>query len=342
VAVASLVRTVEGWLASGGGLLADAGGRFDVQLLLAGLALHLLADLVRNNGWFSVLRAARPDDVGLRRRDVQAAAFGGRGVNAVLPARAGDAVKIALLRRRAPNAPIATLAATLVPETLFELCVGLALLTWALTAGYLPVDAAAGALSYAGDHAAVALVVAVGAVTLAIVVAGRMRRRCRARRLVRDLAAGFAILGRPRDFLAGVVSWQLAARLIRLAAIMCCLAACGLPSAPAAAALAMAVEGGTRLRFAPATTGLRVGLLLYGLAAATGTAVSLGPLIAYTVGVRSIRTVISIGLAVVVLCATLGTRSPRRALDLARRAAGRGPAAGAAPEPLPARPPAGP
>jgi hypothetical protein len=131
------------------GLLADASGRFDVQLLGAGLVLHLLADLVRNNGWFTVLRAARPDDVGLRRRDVQAAAFGGRGINALLPARAGDAVKIALLRRRAPDAQIATLAATLIPETLFELCVGLALLTCALSTGYLPVDAVADALAYA-------------------------------------------------------------------------------------------------------------------------------------------------------------------------------------------------
>jgi hypothetical protein len=177
---------------------------------------------------------------------------------------------------------------------------------------------------------------------LAIVAARRLRRRG-GHRLFRDLAAGFVILGRPGDFAAGVISWQLAARLIRLGAIMCCLAACGLPSAVAAGALAMAVEGGTRLRFAPATTGLRVGLLLYGLTAATGTAVSLGPLIAYTVGVRSVRSLISVGLALGVLGVTLGTCSPRRAIAFARRAVHPAPAAhAAAPKPLPARPPAGP
>ena len=57
-----------------------------------------------------------------------------------------------------------------------------------------------------------------------------------ARKLSRDLAAGVAILGRPRTYLTGVVSWQLAGRVVRLAAIACCLSACRLPGGPAAAA----------------------------------------------------------------------------------------------------------
>jgi hypothetical protein len=339
--VAGVAHTLQDWLATGGGLLVETTGRFDPFFLTAGLVLHLLADVVRNGGWYSVLRAARPGDRALRRRDVQAAAFAGGGANVLLPARAGDVLKIAMLRRRAPDAPVATLVATLVPETLFELCVGVVLLAWALSEGYLPVGEAVGALAHAGVHTGTAVVAGAVVVAGAILGASRFLRR-RGRRFARDVAAGMAILGRPRDFVTGVVSWQLAARFIRLGAIACCLAACGLPAGLVAAALAMAVEGGTRLRFAPATAGLRVGLLVYGLGATIGGAVSIGPVIAYTVGIRSIRSLMSVAIAVVVLGATFGTRSPRRALSLARRAAAAAPAPGPAPEPLPARPPAGP
>jgi hypothetical protein len=333
-----VVQTVQGWLASGGGLIAETGGRFEPRLLTAGLLLHLVADVVRNGGWFSVIRAARPAGCAIRRRDVQVAAFAGGGVNVLVPARACDVVKIALLRRRAPDAPVATLASTLVPETLFEFAAGLTLLVWALAAGYLPVEVVAGALGGARDHLAV-VAVAVVALALAGTVAIRRIRR-RGPGIYRDLAAGFTILGRPRDFAAGVVSWQLAARVIRLGAIACCLAACGLPAGVAAAALAMAVEGGTRLRFAPASVGLKVGLLVYGLGAVAGGAVSLGPVIAYAVGVRSIRAAGLIAIGIAALGATLGTRSPRRALALARQAVGAAADPPAPPEPLAAPAPA--
>src|SRR5689334_13151328 len=103
-AAADILRAV-------GELMAGAGRRFDVPLLLAGLALHLLADVVRNGGWHTVLRAASPAHRALRLRDVQAAAFVGGGVNAIVPARAGDVVKVALVRRRLPEARLPTVMA---------------------------------------------------------------------------------------------------------------------------------------------------------------------------------------------------------------------------------------
>ena len=249
-----------------GELATGAGRRVDVPLLAAGLALHLLADVVRNSGWHTVLRAASPAHRALRLRDVQAAAFAGGGVNAIVPARAGDVVKVALVRRRLPDARLPTVSATFVPETLFECCTGAALLAWALTAGYLPVDEVARAPHAAADHAVVACVAAVGVVAV-VLAAGLLAHRV-AQRLYRDIAAGFAILRQPRRFVTGVVSFQLASRVIRLGAIACCLSACRLPGDAAAAALVMAVEGGTRVRFGPASAALRAGLLAYGLPAA--------------------------------------------------------------------------
>jgi hypothetical protein len=211
------------------------------------------------------------------------------------------------------------LAATLVPETAFELVAGAALLGWALAAGYLPSAETGAAWSWARDHALLAGAAVAG--LAAVARALRSRLRGRGARVAGDLAAGLRILRRPRAFVTGVVSWQLAGRVVRLGAIACCLAACGLPSTVAAAALVMAVEGGTRLRFAPATSGLRVALLLFGLPAATGAAVSVGPVVAYVVGVRSVRAAVSVVLSIAILMTVFAARSPRRALRAAYRIA---------------------
>ena len=311
------IDTLAALIAMAGGLVARTVRRFDLPLLAVGLMLHLVADLVRNGGWYGVLRAAGPEYQRLRVRDVEAAAFAGGAVNALVPARAGDLVKLGVVRRHAPEARMPTLVATLLPETLFEWLAGGALLTWALLAGYLPVGIVAGTVADAGHHPVTAAAVVAAVVAGAVVTATVTRRW--ARRLSHDLAAGLAILRRPRLFLTRVASWQLGGRVIRLAAIACCLSACRLPGGLAAAGVAMAIDGGTRLHFAPASAGLRVGLLGYGLPAATGTAVSLPAVIAYLAVVKTARMATALVIGGAVLVVTLGARSPRAALAALRR-----------------------
>jgi lysylphosphatidylglycerol synthase-like protein len=311
------IDTLAALLATAGGEVARGVRRFDIPLLAVGLLLHLVADVVRNAGWYGVLRAAGPEQRPLRMRDVQAATFAGGGVNTLVPARAGDLVKLAVLRRRAPEARMPTLMATLLPETLFECVAGALLLAWALSQGYLPVTYFADALVGASDHPVTAALSAVALAVAAVVAVTLMRRW--ARRLSRDLGAGVAILRTPGAFVTRVATWQLAGRVVRLAAISCCLTACRLPGGLVAATAAMAIDGGTRLRFAPATAGLRLGLLGYALPAATGTAVSVGALVAYMTVMKVTRTACFLGIAAVVLVATFGARSPRHALAALRR-----------------------
>src|SRR4051794_760648 len=87
------------------------------EWLAAGLLLHLAAQLVRVRGWWNILRAAYPGERDLRVRDVAASYMAGSGLNGILPARGGDVVKLAFLRRRIERSSYATLAATSVPET---------------------------------------------------------------------------------------------------------------------------------------------------------------------------------------------------------------------------------
>src|SRR4051794_24937491 len=154
------IDTLAALIAMVGNAVAHVFHRFDVPLLAVGLVLHLTADLVRNRGWFGVLRAVGPEHGDLRARDVQAAAFAGGSVNAFVPARAGDLVKLAVLRRRLPESRMPTLMATLAPETLFEWFAGALLLSWALALGYMPTSIAVDALAGAADHPVTAAVVA--------------------------------------------------------------------------------------------------------------------------------------------------------------------------------------
>jgi hypothetical protein len=314
---------MDGTIDTLGALIAMAGallrivGRFDLPLLAGGLVLHLTADVVRSGGWYGVLRGVGPEHRAVRLRDVQAAALAGGAINAVVPARGGDLVKVALVRRRAPAARIPTLMATFIPETLFEWVAGVALLTWAVASGYFPVGIATGTVAEAAEQPVTAGLAAAAAA--AVIFAGAVITRRWARRLSRDLAAGFAILHRPGDFLTRVVSWQLAARLIRLAAIACCLTACRLPGGLTAAAVTMAIDGGTRLRFAGASAGLRVGLLGYALPAATGTAVSLAAVIAYLAAVKVVRMTTSLAIGCAILVGAFGVHSPRCALEALRK-----------------------
>src|SRR3954469_12138417 len=92
--------------------------------LLAGVALHLAAQVVRVRGWWNILRAAYPRERVLRVRQVAAASMAGCGLDGLLPAHAGYVVKLSLLHKRIAGSSYATLAATALPETLFETLCG--------------------------------------------------------------------------------------------------------------------------------------------------------------------------------------------------------------------------
>ena len=109
-------------------------------------ALQLVAGVVRVRAWFHVIRDSCPEASDLRYRDVVLAHLGGVGWNAILPAHAGDSVKVALVSRRVPDRRLTTLAATLVPPGLVEAAFTALLLAGILAAGLVSVDVLSSAL----------------------------------------------------------------------------------------------------------------------------------------------------------------------------------------------------
>src|SRR4051795_5073703 len=129
-------------------LLLDRAASVDPALALLGVVLYILAQAVRTRGWHTIIRAAYPDATALRARHTMAAYLAGAGLNGVIPARGGDIVKLWLLHRRIPGARYPTLAATLVPETLFETALGIGRPVWAVRPRFLPVPPSVGELPH--------------------------------------------------------------------------------------------------------------------------------------------------------------------------------------------------
>ncbi|HMJ36632.1 MAG TPA: lysylphosphatidylglycerol synthase transmembrane domain-containing protein [Baekduia sp.] len=315
-------------------LLLHRAASVDPTLVVLGIVLYIAAQCVRTLGWHAILRAAYPEATELRRRDTMCAYLAGAGLNGVIPARGGDIVKLWLLHRRIRGARYPTLAATFLPETLFETFFGFALVVWALSQGFLPVPTSSGEL----PHVDVTLLIEYplpaigGAVALGAIGYGlyRLLRR-RISDLTVRLRQGVAILRTPRRFVTSVASWQALGRLIRLGSLAAFMAAFHLPVTAATVVLVMAAQGGGRIiPLAPASAGLRLAMLSYGFVETTGHAVDIAAITTFTFGVGALLMLSGLIVGLVALGAQLGTYSPRVALAAAREAVARHRAAASA------------
>jgi uncharacterized membrane protein YbhN (UPF0104 family) len=227
------------------------------------LLLHLLKLVLRTRGWRTILAAAYPDER-VPWRGVLGAYVGGVGVNAITPARGGDIVKLYLARRQIPGSSYATLAATLVVETLFDFVVALLLFVWAVQQGVLPGLSVLERLPSVDwwwfvRHPRLSAIAAMVLVTVGLVLASRATTAFR-----RRFAAGFAVLRSPRRYVTGVVSWQAASWGCRIASTYFFLRAFGLDPVVHDALVVQVVQSlATLLPVTPGGIGTEQGLLVY-------------------------------------------------------------------------------
>ncbi len=307
-------------------LILEDTAQVDPWLLALGTLLYLVSQAVRTRGWHTIIKAAYPHDTALAPRHTMMAYLAGSGLNAVIPARGGDIVKLTLVRRRLDDGSYATLAGTFVPETVFETLFGTALVAWALSRGFLPVPTATGEVpafdvTFVIDHPFLTMGI-VGGVVLVGIVVGRTLQRGAAS-LLQRFREGLVIFGTPRRFVTGVASWQALARVIRLGSLAAFMGAFSLPVTVTTVVLVMAAQGGGRIiPLAPASAGLRLVMLSYGFVETTGHAVSIAQITAFTFGVGAVLMVSGLVLATFILWLELGTLNPRKAFHAAREAAG--------------------
>ena len=73
-----------------------------------------------------------------RWRSIYASYLAGVGVNAIIPARAGDAVRLYIAHRAVPGSTYITLGSTLLVLSIFDTAMALLIFAYALTLGVLP------------------------------------------------------------------------------------------------------------------------------------------------------------------------------------------------------------
>src|SRR3954447_10149348 len=105
--------------------------------LAAALLLSLALQLARAHGWANALRAAYPRSR-VSETGIVAAFLVGAGMNGVLPARGGDALKIVLAKRSVERSSYPTIVSSFAALAPFDTAIGLLVLLYAITQGLLP------------------------------------------------------------------------------------------------------------------------------------------------------------------------------------------------------------
>jgi uncharacterized membrane protein YbhN (UPF0104 family) len=90
-----------------------------------------------SRAWRNIVKAAYRDRR-VRWRQMFGAYVAGTGVNALIPARGGDAVKLFLAKRNVEGSTYTTLVSTVLLQTLFDMVVAGGFVIWAITLGVLP------------------------------------------------------------------------------------------------------------------------------------------------------------------------------------------------------------
>ena len=127
-----------------------------VGSLILGLLAFGIYLTLRARASYNILRAAYPAER-FRFGDIWGAYFAGYGFNAVIPARGGDVVRLFLTKTSVPHSSYPAVGATFAVEAVFDIAMGVFILTFAFTQGVFPkppdfADLNAFDLSYLASH----------------------------------------------------------------------------------------------------------------------------------------------------------------------------------------------
>jgi uncharacterized membrane protein YbhN (UPF0104 family) len=221
--------------------------------------------LARARAWQNVLAAAYPR-TRVPYRGVAGAYLAGAGINAILPARVGDATKIFLARGQIPRSTYPAITSSFLVQSIFDTAAGLLVFAYALTQGLLPrppelPNLPAFDIAFWAQQPQLLLftitVLGVGSLIVFAIVARR------AEQFWQRVKQGVVIVTEPDRFLREVVSWQALGWLCRFAAFWFFLEAFGIGGSFQNVMLVMSVQAiSTMLPFTPGGAGAQQALLV--------------------------------------------------------------------------------
>lgn len=289
----------------------------DIAILPLCLAIvcHLLKLACTSRAWRNVLAAAYPDrEVPWPR--ILASYVSGVGVNAVVPARGGDVVRIYLAHRAVEGSSYTTIVSSTAVLTFVDITMATIVFAFALTQGVLPSLDALSSLpsfdySWAFEDGVIrppALII-VGAVVVGVVYVLHHYWD----KLREQVALAFAVLDPPTRYLRTVALWQLADWTLRFATIWFFLGAFGIHQSLRNVLLVQAVMSfATLVPATPGGIGTEQALLVYAFRSAD---VARSTLLAFSVGMRLTITVVNVVVGFTAIFLTLGTFRYKQAVE---------------------------
>jgi glycosyltransferase 2 family protein len=290
------------------------------QFLGLALGCHVVKLLFRAGAWRAIVDAAYPD-AKLKYRSALGAYVAGVGVNSIVPARGGDLVKLYLVKTRLPASSYATLAPTLLVETLFDAVAAGLVILWALSTGALPTHQVYSRLpdvdwTFFVRHERFTLYL-LAALAVAFV-AGFLFLRVRVREFRERVRLGFAILrDRPR-FVRSVLFPQAISWVLRIAALYFFLEAFDVNATIHNALLALTVDSlSTLFPATPGGAGTKQGLTEFLF---RGRGESHALLLAFSVGMNIAITITNLVLGLISIALMARTLSFKKLRGQARAA----------------------
>ncbi len=291
----------------------DQIGSVDFLPLALAIGCHLLKMACTSRAWRNVLAAAYPESR-VPWVPIYGAYLAGVGINAIIPARAGDAVRIVLAHRAIPGSTYTTVVSSTLVLSFFDMFAASIFLGWALSTDQLPgldVLARFESFDFAWilarplllDLVIAAVIVAAGVVGFWI--AGHVAD------FREHVGQAFRVLSPPTRYLGRVATWQAADWGLRILTIWFLLDAFNIPQTLENAALTQVSSSvATLFPITPAGVGTEQAFLLYVLSGVASASV----LLAFSVGAKLTLTLTNIVAGFTAIALTLRTVRFKKAL----------------------------
>jgi uncharacterized membrane protein YbhN (UPF0104 family) len=280
----------------------------DARFLAAALALQLIALCCKSVAWRNVLAASYPDER-VSTFSIGCSYAAGMALNGFVPARAGEAAKVALARTQIAGSAVPTIVATLAVLAFFDALVGVTLVAVLWLAGVIPVfpmPSLATGLPFA-------LAITVAGIAVALfehlkpgILRGLLLRAVR----------GFAVLRTPRRYFRSVVPFQLTAWACRIGVVYLVLGAFGIHTGIETVLLLVVLGGLATALPVPGGVGAQQLLAAYALQGIVSAANAVSFAIGLQVGITVVNTIIGIAGAMILF----RTLRPLEAVRAARSA----------------------
>ena len=274
--------------------------------LALAIVAHILKTMCTSRAWRNTIAASYPDEP-VPWRGIYAAYLAGVGVNAIVPARAGDAVRLYLTHRAVPGSTYTTLASTLLVLSFFDTAMALLIFAYALTLGVLPAVGSLGKLpgfdfGFFAANPEFSFVLFLVFVIFGVI--GFFWLRLHMAEFKQRVRQGLAVMADKTRYLREVALWQAGDWTLRFVAIWFFLDAFGIEQSIRNVLLVQVTQSlATLVPISPGGIGTEQAFIVYVF---NGTGIGRATLLAFSVGMKLTLITTNVILGFSALFLTLG------------------------------------